>query len=668
MKIKWKLSIYILLPLIFVLLTVNIFFYFHSTRLLEVEADAFLLSQAEMIKNESEHHLEATQESLGLLLLNRTIAEYFLYTDLGLLDKAEDLRWEIERDFLDAAQRTPEFVTLRISPPQGKSIVDIIDQKTSYKHYDLSGLPWFQNALQAPTGKTVVAYDVCEEHAKPGLVFAASFVDDSGKKLGVASIHVHVKEFFKQLFAIKIGKHGYSYLVDHRGIIVSHSDQSRVGEQTKDQKERGNLSSGGKQLFVGQQGATQVSVRKAIVPLSIEKLKLIVAQPESEIHAANEELRRSNMLLIFLATCVVLFVSLLVAHQFAGPIVKLKNMALAVGAGDLHAKVDIESRDEIGELAASFNKMVADLRRSTTSIDNLNREIKEREKAEKERIILEQQLRQTQKLECIGTLAAGVAHEINTPIQFIGTNTRFFCETLDDVMDLLARALKVVEGYERGEDVTETLREMREKHKEIDFEFLTEEMPEAASQTVEGIDRVASIVKALKDFSYIGSGEKAQADINKAIENTVIIAQNVWKKSAELKANFDPDLPLVRCSIGEIKQIVLNLIINATHAISEALGAENEGGSKGVISIATRKVGGDVVISVNDNGTGIPEHIRDKIFDPFFTTKDVGQGSGQGLSLAYTTIVDKHKGKIYFETEEQKGTTFFIELPIDSTI
>jgi signal transduction histidine kinase len=355
-----------------------------------------------------------------------------------------------------------------------------------------------------------------------------------------------------------------------------------------------------------------------------------------------------------------------VAHQFAGPIVKLKNMALAVGAGDLHAKVDIQSHDEIGELAASFNNMVADLRHSTTSIDNLNREIKEREKAEKERIVLEQQLRQTQKLECIGTLAAGVAHEINTPIQFISTNTRFFCDTLDDVMDLLVQTLKVVEGYEKGEDVTEALREMRAKNEEIDIEFLTKEMPEAASQTVEGIDRVASIVKALKDFSYIGSGEKAHADINKAIENTAIITQNVWKKSAELKTDFDADLPLVRCSIGEIKQIILNLIINATHAITDALGADNEGRrQKGVISIATRKSGKYVVISVSDTGTGIPENIREKVFDPFFTTKGVGQGSGQGLSLAYSTIVEKHKGKIYFETEEKKGTTFFVELPIN---
>jgi signal transduction histidine kinase len=191
------------------------------------------------------------------------------------------------------------------------------------------------------------------------------------------------------------------------------------------------------------------------------------------------------------------------------------------------------------------------------------------------------------------------------------------------------------------------------------------EVPQAIQQSLQGIGRVTTIVRAMKEFSHPGSEEKSDTDLNRAIETTITVARNEWKYVAEVVTDFDPALPLVRCLPGEINQVILNLIVNAAHAIADVV--ENNGKSKGTITIRTRSQGDRVEIRVSDTGTGIPETIRAKIFDPFFTTKGVGKGTGQGLAIAHSVIVDKHGGTISCETEVGKGTTFVIRLPLLSS-
>jgi signal transduction histidine kinase/ABC-type uncharacterized transport system substrate-binding protein len=273
---------------------------------------------------------------------------------------------------------------------------------------------------------------------------------------------------------------------------------------------------------------------------------------------------------------------------------------------------------------------------------------------------LETELLNARKLESIGTLAAGIAHEINTPIQFIGDNVRFLSDSaramlnlINDFSDLLTYQLK--KGSINVEQQAQQIRE------EVDLEFLESEIPLAIEQTLDGVERVSRIVNAMKDFSHMGSFVKVKEDLNKAVQTTATISRNEWKYVADLKLELDENLPLVNCMIGEIKQIVLNLIINAAHAIRDNhFGAEN----KGLITVKTSKEGKDAMISIADTGVGIPEEIRDKIFDQFFTTKKVGEGTGQGLAIAYS-IVKKHEGKISFISEVGKGTTFFIRIPIE---
>ena len=282
-----------------------------------------------------------------------------------------------------------------------------------------------------------------------------------------------------------------------------------------------------------------------------------------------------------------------------------------------------------------------------------------------ERKELEGKLLQSQKLEAIGSLAAGIAHEINTPIQFIGDNTRFLLESYQDFQKLLGAHEALLEVLAAAGAYPEHTAAVAAARETLDVEYLMEEVPLAIEQSLDGVEHVANIVRSMKEFSHPGTERKTEADINRAIENTITVARNEWKYRADIVRDLAPDLPMVPCLLGELNQVMLNLIVNAVHAISAALGEDAE--AKGTITISTRLNGPHVEIRVADNGTGIPEAVRDRIFDPFFTTKEVGQGTGQGLAVSRSVIVDKHGGQLTFETEIGKGTTFFIRLPWQNT-
>lgn len=286
------------------------------------------------------------------------------------------------------------------------------------------------------------------------------------------------------------------------------------------------------------------------------------------------------------------------------------------------------------------------------------RDISGREAAEQARRRMEAELAQAQKLESIGQLAAGIAHEINTPTQYVGDNLRFIQETTTELLEIL----KSMPPADSGEDeAAPGFRAFRERLAQADLDYLREELPKAARQSLEGVARVSKIVGALKEFSHPDSEVKTLADLNRAIESTVAISRNEWKYVADLDLDLDPDLPALPCHPGGINQVVLNLVVNAAHAIGDVVG---HSGRKGRITVRTRAEGDQVVIQVEDTGSGIPEAIRGRIFDPFFTTKDVGKGSGQGLAIARSVVVDKHGGTIGFESESGQGTIFTIHLPL----
>ena len=279
-----------------------------------------------------------------------------------------------------------------------------------------------------------------------------------------------------------------------------------------------------------------------------------------------------------------------------------------------------------------------------------------------QRKLLESQLVQAQKLESIGQLAAGIAHEINTPTQYVGDNTRFLKDTFSDFCKLIDKFRELHTACGNGGATDNLIREIDLAEKETDVEYLVEEIPKAILQSQEGIERITKIVRAMKDFSHPGIDEKSPIDINRAIESTVTVARNEWKYVADMETDYDASLPLIPCFPGEFNQAILNIIINAAHAIADVVGDGSK--RKGIITIGTRRVGEWAEIRIQDTGTGIPEAIRSKIFDPFFTTKEVGKGTGQGLSIVHAIVVEKHRGTITFETEAGKGTTFIVRIPM----
>ncbi len=272
---------------------------------------------------------------------------------------------------------------------------------------------------------------------------------------------------------------------------------------------------------------------------------------------------------------------------------------------------------------------------------------------------LEHQLRQSQKLESIGQLAAGIAHEINTPIQFIGDNVRFASEGFASLLPFaMAQALVAANHPD------EAIRVQAEADIETaDLGYLSTEVPRALEQTLEGIGRVATIVRAMKEFSHPGSVGLMLVDINHLIRNATVISRSSWKYVAELMTELDPALPPVPLAVGDFNQVLLNLIVNAAQAVEDAHRCHGRS-LPGVIRIATTHDATNVMLRISDDGCGMPEDVRHRIYDPFFTTKEVGRGTGQGLTIAHAVIVDLHKGTIACESTVGMGTTFTITLPL----
>ena len=266
-----------------------------------------------------------------------------------------------------------------------------------------------------------------------------------------------------------------------------------------------------------------------------------------------------------------------------------------------------------------------------------------------------------QRLESMGQLAAGIAHELNTPIQFVGDNASF-------VADAFATLLKLIEGHRKllaytskGRIPKRLLHELHDDLDRADLEFLIEEVPQALAESREGIERVTRIVAAMREFSHLGAEEIGEVDINDCVRRSVTVARNEWKYVSEVHTLLDPGAPVVLCRRGELNQVVLNLLINAAHAVSSVVDAGVR--PRGEITLRTRCESGEVELKVADTGCGIPPENQARIFEPFFTTKEAGRGTGQGLAIVFTLVQGMH-GTLTFQSEVNVGTTFVLRLPM----
>lgn len=260
----------------------------------------------------------------------------------------------------------------------------------------------------------------------------------------------------------------------------------------------------------------------------------------------------------------------------------------------------------------------------------------------------------------LGTLAAGVAHEINTPIQFIGDSIAFLRGATQDLLRLYGKLQELQADAAAGKPLAQAATAAAQAEQEADLPFLRENIPDAFERCIEGLGRVSNIVRSLKEFAHPGARDMVAVDLNRLIENTLTIARNEYKYVARLQTQL-VELPPVTCHAGEIGQAVLNIVVNAAHAIGEVV---KDTGEMGLLSVRTEVDGDTVLIAISDTGCGIPEEIQPRIFDPFFTTKEVGKGTGQGLAIACSTVRQRHGGDLTFDTKVGTGTTFYIRIPL----
>ncbi|MFP4512836.1 MAG: two-component system sensor histidine kinase NtrB [Acidimicrobiales bacterium] len=273
----------------------------------------------------------------------------------------------------------------------------------------------------------------------------------------------------------------------------------------------------------------------------------------------------------------------------------------------------------------------------------------------------EVQLRHSQKLEAVGRLAAGIAHEINTPIQFIGDNLNFLSESFERVVELLDRYRSALNGDHGHLSWDERQQMLRSAEDQADIEFVTSEVPEAVASALDGAHRVASIVRAMKAFDHPDRAEPQPVDLNEVIANTLIVARNELKYVADVETRLG-EVPTLAANPGDLGQVFLNLFVNAADAIGQVVAPT---GGRGTVTVTSEVVENTAVVTVADTGGGIPDEVGDRIFEPFFTTKEVGKGTGQGLPLAQALLA-RHRGRIWFETEPGAGTTFIVTLPVET--
>jgi signal transduction histidine kinase len=369
--------------------------------------------------------------------------------------------------------------------------------------------------------------------------------------------------------------------------------------------------------------------------------------------------------------------AVLLARTIVGPIGRMATIMQSIAEGGRYASVErmpLREEDELGTLSEATNQMLERLEASdrerlallasleskvedrTALLVAANLQV-EREFQARERMQLE--LRQAQRLEAIGRLASGIAHEINTPVQFVGDSLGFVRTAITELTTLLEHNSQVIATVASGLPARELAAAAVAAEAEADLPYLRVHLPLALERSIEGLARVSTIVRSLRQYAHPDRAEMVACDLNQAITSTLTIARNEFRYVAELETELH-ELPLVTCHVGDFNQVVINLVVNAAHSITDVVGSS---GHKGRLTVTSRCDGPDVVVTVGDTGGGIPAGIRDHIFDPFFTTKDVGKGTGQGLAIARAVIVDKHHGSLTFETGST-GTTFTIRIPI----
>lgn len=371
-----------------------------------------------------------------------------------------------------------------------------------------------------------------------------------------------------------------------------------------------------------------------------------------QISVGKKEIRLTSMLVSGVFLVIGIIIGFWLARNISVPVLALRDAANKVGDGDLTQRVVNDSGDEIGELATAFNKMVVDLGKAREELRYANLNLASTNDALHATVAdlqaAQEQLVQAEKMASLGQLTAGIAHEINNPINFVTANIQPLKDDLADILKIIGSYEKVVR--EKGME-TEFL-EVEQFKKDAQIDFTMREVSDLLKGIEDGAMRTSEIVKGLRNFSRLDQNVFLKANLNESLESTLTLLHSSFKNRIHIVKDFGK-IEEVECFPGKINQVFMNILSNAIQAIP----------SEGTVSIRTRQEGNLVKVSIKDTGAGMSEVVRKKIFDPFFTTKDVGKGTGLGLSISFG-IIQKHHGEIEVFSKSGEGTEFVISLPV----
>ncbi|MBN2139421.1 MAG: HAMP domain-containing protein [Desulfovibrionaceae bacterium] len=518
---------------------------------------------------------------------------------------------------------------------------------------------------------TVVSVRMESGYAREALIFKSRHISEliaSSVKSAFWSLNwIYVEEMLSEAGKFMPGELVYALVVKPDGEVYLSSDKTYQGRVLGHFPQPGELT-------VYDDYQLTLRDEKAILvvdPLFVAEDRWYVVLAVSTAPIAEQGLAilmRNLFVSGFLLSMSFVFAAVL-SKVIAGPIVRLANAAGRVSGDNLELDADIRSSDEVGLLAHSFRRMLGNLRSAQDKLKNysqdLEMQVNERT-ADLRRALadlrrFQSEMIQSEKLASLGQLAGGIAHEINTPAQFVGDNIKFLKNSFLDLIKLVLAYEARVKELEAaaGAAGSEEMEALRQK---ADLDFLLKEVPEAIEQSQEGMSRIGTIVHSMKQFAHPGSVEKVLADIHSCLDTTLTVCRNEWKYVAEIEKDYDPAMPLVPLFENEFNQVVLNIVVNAALAIKDKIGPDPK--DKGLITVTTSHGPDWVEVRISDTGPGVPEEIREKIFDPFFTTREVGKGTGQGLAVAHSVVVKQHGGSIAVDSRPGRGATFIVRLPL----